>query len=268
MFIVPQICSINASFVAGTEDSAKYLFTTSEPLIEYNYQQFQALMQYSKPLHETYAFESLGAYNDFVKKTSLPTGVSDNLICTPSMATMPDDLFERIMERSDLSDQNINYIKEYRKNSMKIFNSGLNKFKVNEFVVMPDKDDILAGKVKPDLPSLDIYYTAEEFIQHMQNIVRLMDDNNNYYFRPLFESPFENLIISSSDDGLSLITKTEKPIRVFLLENKSMSQFLAEYLNNLYREVKPGTHYKEDTRTQLREYIESIEITSQNPSKL
>ncbi len=268
MFIVPQICSINASFVAGTEDSAKYLFTTSEPLIEYNYQQFQALMQYSKPLHETYTFESLGAYNDFIKQTSLPTGVSDNLICTPSMATMPDDLFEKIIERSGLSDQNINYIKEYRKNSMETFNSGLNKFKVNEFVVMPDKDDILAGKVKPDLPSLDIYYTAEEFIQHMQNIVRLMDDDNNYYFRPLFESPFENLIISSFDDGLSLITKTEKPIRVFLLENKSMSQFLARYLNNLHREVEPGTHHKEDIRTQLREYIESIEITSQDPSKL
>ncbi|HZJ77107.1 MAG TPA: hypothetical protein VFC70_05295, partial [Oscillospiraceae bacterium] len=100
-----------------------------------------------------------------------------------------------------------------------------------------------------------IYYTAEEFIQHMQNIVRLMDDNNNYYFRPLFESPFENLIISSFDDGLSLFTKTEKPIRVFLLENKSMSQFFARYLNNLYRKVEPDTHHKEDIRTQLMEYI-------------
>ncbi|MCK9268706.1 MAG: hypothetical protein M0P14_08340, partial [Alkaliphilus sp.] len=127
-----------------------------------------------------------------------------------------------------------------------------------EFVVMPDKDDILAGKIKPDLPSLDIYYTAEEFIQHMQNIVRLMDDNNNYYFRPLFESPFKNLIISSFDDGLSFITKTEKPITVFLLENKLMSKFFTKYLNNLHREIEPGTYHKENIRTQLMEYIELI----------
>lgn len=258
MFIAPQICSINASFVAGTEDSAKYLFTTSEPLIEYNYQQFQALMKYSKPLHRTYTFESLGAYNDFVKKTSLSTGVSGNLICTPSIATMPDNLFEKIIERNNLCSQSINYIKEYRKNSMETFNSGLDKSEVNEFVVMPNQDNILAGKVKPDLPSFDIYYTAEEFIQHIQNIIRLIDDNNNYYFRPLFENPFKNLIISSFDDGRSFITKTEKPITVFLLENKLMNQFFAKYLNNLYRKVEPGAYHKENIRTQLMKYIKLI----------
>ena len=144
MFIAPQICSINASFVAGTEDSAKYLFTTSEPLIEYNYQQFQALMKYSKPLHRTYTFESLGAYNDFVKKTSLSTGVS-SIICTPSIATMP-DIYLKNYERNNPGNQSINYIKEYRKTVWKHLIPP-DKSEVNEFVVMPNQDTFFPGKL-------------------------------------------------------------------------------------------------------------------------
>lgn len=255
MFILPQVCSVNAAFVAGTEDGAEYLLTTRQAQIEYHYRQFQALMQESRPLLRSFALNCLDDYSSCVASVPLCAVASVHLRGTLSAATMPDDLFEEILARSTLGDRQKVFARGYRAEGIDRFELSLKNGGVTELVAVPDDEDLFAHRIKVDLPMEDIYYTEKEFARHVQHIMQLIQTGDHYRFYPLPQNPFDNVIISVWKEKQSLVIKTDKPVTAFFFENVLMDQSFLKYLESLAQTTMPGAYRKENAVAQLVKYI-------------
>ena len=256
MFILPQVCSVNAAFVAGTEDTAEYSLTTRQAQIDYHQQQFQALMQESCPLLRALTLSHPGDYFDCMESIPLCAAASVHLLSTLSIATMPDDLFEQIVARSMYSDNDKALVRMYRKNSISRFELSMKSGGVTELVAMPSDEKLFGQQVRIDLPTGNLYYTEKEFAWHIQHVIRLIETRDGYRFYQLPESPFENVVISVWEGKQSLVVKTDNPVTVFIFENMLMNQSFSKYCETLAQTIMPGAYRQEYIVSQLLKYTE------------
>lgn len=255
MFILPQVCSVNAAFVAGTEDTAEYLLTTRQAQIDYHHQQFQALLQEGRPLLKALTLNHLNDYYSCMEAIPLCTAASRHLLSTLSIGTMPAELFEQIMLRSMYSDNDKMLARAYRQNALSRFELSISNGGVTELVPMPSDEMLFAQRVQIDLPARNLYYTEEEFTQHMQYIIHLIKTRSCYRFYPLPESPFENVVISIWGIEQSLVVKTDSPVTIFVFENMLMNESFSKYLETIAQTIMPGAYRQENAIAQLLKYI-------------
>ncbi len=251
MFILPSVCSVNAAFVAGTEDSAAYLLTARQSQIDYHHQQFQALMQESRPLLRTFTLNCSSDYSNCMATVPSCAAASVHLLNTLSVATMPADLFEHIIGRSQLKEDEAAFAREYRASSLARFEQSLKNGGVTELVAMPGDEALFAQRVRVGVPVHELYYTEEEFAQHVRHIIQLIKTHRCYRFYPLPESPFDNVIISVWEEEQSLVIKTDEPVTVFFFENILMNHSFLKYLESLAQTIMLGAYRRENAVAQL-----------------
>ncbi len=251
-FILSQKCSINSSFVHGTHDSAEYEFCTEKNRVEYHHRQFYELLN-NNSFHLVTVF-SLRNPDDFHQFTKAPLNKSGNEIhlrYTIPISTMPDETFERILLRSNLSPEEKAFAEEYRNNNVADLIHSLKKYSITDLISIPNKNDIKSHKVKIDLPKpiigKTLYYEEAEFSSHVANIKRLLLDNENYHLYILPESPFENVFISVLGEAQSIVVKIDNHATLFLFNHPLMNRAFSSYLNSIAEKVMPGDYNRYKT---------------------
>ena len=245
-FILPEKCSINSSFVNGTQDSAEYEYCTEKSRISYHYRQFNELLKNSRPLINVFSLRSPGDFRQFAQATSNKSGYEMHLRYTMPISTMPDETFEKILLRSGLSDEEKAYAREYHKCNVDEFLHALKIYGVTDLIAMPDENSIKSRKVKIDLPKpiigKTLFYEENEFLSHVANIKKLLLNNDNYHLYILPESPFENVFITVLGETHSIVVKIDDPATVFLFCHSLMNHTFSSYLNSLAQKVMPGDY--------------------------
>ena len=104
----------------------------------------------------------------------------------------------------------------------------------------------------------NIAYTPETYILHLQNILRLMDQYENYYFLPYQEEKQDyNLIVS--EGCMALLIHTSEPILVLDIRRPEMVLACREHLLRKAEKVEYSGIQRAKSRMELRALIRELQ---------
>lgn len=215
--------------------------------------EFQDYLALCRPLMDIFNLQNSDVFwkllYDFEKKDS-------NIIMlnpVPSHFTMPASVSKAIYSRTDCK-----WLSNRQKNLEESFIRQLQKgFTITEILNLPSPDLVKADKVP--VPMCDLFdnpklcYTAGEFKEHLENLVKLLKENDNYRVI-LFNKAPNDIILYAKEDIGAVISRSVPPTTVFGISQQNMIASLWEYLQNLLAKVPT----KKMTIGLLKKYIEEL----------
>jgi transcriptional regulator with XRE-family HTH domain len=207
MFIEPENACIFSCYVSGREENTRYYFTTDKDELSYYQGFFNDLMEDCKPF---FAMEPGGMKPQLspMRKDSEVHIVNNTL----SFATMPKELINSILERSDLPGETRRAILSEHLTRSETLKKKLFEGVVHECVNIPDEAALFEGRVRIDTELATLYYAPEEYAEHIRCILKLCEDCPAYRFYPLSEAPFRNIKLVTGEHIALFECLSEHPI--------------------------------------------------------
>ena len=236
IFHVPNLISITSSCVQGTEKNAEYVLTTNKNAVDYVTQQFDALLSSCTTLMKIYSKHTSDKFMLRFGEYELQNGSVKSLLNSLPLYTIPEKLLDRILLRNNISEDIKYRIKQLYYSRVKRFEKRITENEHIEICVIPELEDIttISLDICGFIYDQPIYYNADEYKEHINNINKLISIYPKYKFVPINVSPFKNVsIIYKKRIGLLLI-KNSQPITVFLISNQSICTAFENYLDIIH----------------------------------
>lgn len=258
LFVSPETAGICASLAIGTEDTGVYNYFDAREKTEYYDKQMNALMENAKPLIKVFKKNRVNDFLFFTGELSKTPGALKKLPTSLSFATIPPDLLERMLKRSGAEKEEVDSLLSIHASRVKQLERELKNGSVIEYVVFPNDDDLLAGKVMLNLSDTfaqkTIIYTPEEYSEHIKHLMDLLK-NDHYNIIPLQENPYINIQITVKEDSGAMVQKTDNPITVFWFSHPLMLKALSKYIDAIGQKSKLSITNKEELIAYLGKYI-------------
>lgn len=234
MFVAPGTAAIIANIASGTEDEGLYLYSGSRERTTYYEKQMDALLKNAKPLIKVFKKCNSRDYILLIGELSKVKGSLKKLLPSPSLATMPSGLLERMLLRSDADNEEIKNILAVHAESVKRLETELKSGYVTEYTVFPDERELSEGTAAVDLSEAfserKLFYTPEEYSEHIKHLITLFE-NYRYNIIPLTENPHANIRVTVKEDVGVMAVKTGEPVTAFWFSHPLMCRAFSEYID-------------------------------------
>lgn len=258
LFVAPGTAAICASLATGTEDIGIYHYSDTQERTTYYEQQMNALMENAKPLIKVFKNNRVNDFLFFTGELSKAPGSLKRLLSSPSLATIPSVLLERMLRRSGTREEEIDSILTVHASCVKQFERELENGYVTEYVVFPNDEDLFAGKVMLNLSEAfsekNVFYTPEEYSEHIKFLIGLLE-NDHYNLALLPESPYGNIQITVKEDAGAMVQKTDTPVTVFWFSHPLMCKTFSEYIDVIGQRSKLSITGKKELVKYLGKYM-------------
>lgn len=198
LFIASNKAAIFGSFVRGTEDTGEYHYITNDK-VNYFEKQFSALAAHAKPFVRMFMPEDSKGLLFLQKEMLRVQGEIIKLLSSLSIGTMSQSLFNKIIKRCLLDEKTAQKMIAYHSTQQLILEKSLQSGIVSEYVYLPNDPFICGTKIPLNIGdmflNIPIYYTAQEYSEHLSDIVILLNKSENFHFIPLKENIFPHLQI-------------------------------------------------------------------------
>jgi len=170
---------------------------------------------------------------------------------TPALYTLPENLAEKIQRENP----NLNFLTPYRYGRKKFFKALQNKPNYESIIL--SKIEEHGGDYKLLFAGTFLNYSKEDYLVHIEEIIRLLKEERNYnlFFR---ESSSVELAIMIKEDGGLIAEKYNKPETLFFTKCISFIDVFICYFNSLIE----GSKLKE--KGDVIKYLESIIETNRS----
>lgn len=207
MFINPEHACVISGYVLGREKNARYAFVTDKDELAYYQVFFNDLMEDCRPL---FVIEPGGMNPQLTPmRKDAEVHIVNN---TLSLSTMPKAVIDSVLERSALPDETRSSIlaeHSFRSDALK---EKLGEGVMHECVSIPDEAALFTGHVRIDTELASLYYTPEEYAEHIHRILQLSEECPAYRFYPLSEAPFRNIKLAASEHAAMFEYLSSRPI--------------------------------------------------------
>lgn len=258
IIIVPGLCVQYSSSVALGSTSDITMFSTDLTLVNAFEEQFREHISLCRPalISHTDPKDSL----PYFKNLSSQPGDIIQMVTPLSINSIPKDLLNYYIENTDNPGWKFTF-EMYLENAA-AFEKSLKDKKLIDLSSVATAEEVRAGKVYvassfptyPDHPR----YTPETYALHLQNILRLMDQYENYYFLPysLNDQQFYNLTVS--EGGQALLIRTRPPFLMLELRRPEMITAFREHLLRKAEAIGYDGIHREKVRMKLRALIQEL----------
>ena len=263
MIVVPGCCVQYSCSVALGSTNDITMFSTDPQLVAAFEKQFQQ--------HLNLCLPSLTVHTDpgettpsFSRVFSLQGDVVQ-AINSLSITSMPRELLELCIREVEPGRWNQTfqlYLKE-----LPHFEELLSRRRYIDMCQLATAEEIRAGSIPLSAPANSDYsryfYTPETYCIHLENILRLMDQYENYCFIPLHEKEVPDYNICVSEGSLALIVRTAIPLTLLKIHRPPMVTAFREHLLRKAESVGCERIDREKARMELRALIQEL---SNSPS--
>ncbi|MEA4833148.1 MAG: helix-turn-helix transcriptional regulator [Oscillospiraceae bacterium] len=240
IFLCPDMACIEACHVKGFEGNGLYNYYTDHSHLELLKKEYLGLLAMCEPLIKIYTEND---WSNFLLGSNdlSPNGGVTSLLNSLSIGSMPESLLLSMLKRVKLGENETNQIMSFWNYRKKFYDDALLNGYIYEFIPTASDEQLLSENAPLNLGSimvgLEIYYTAEEYAQHIKNIITLLDEHTNYRFYLLPEMPFSNMQIIINN-GYVIVMKSNTPRFAFTFTHPLMIGAFNEYMNRLKEQYK------------------------------
>ena len=178
-----------------------------------------------------------------------------------SISTLPRQLLEQYIQETDKANWKISF--QMCLDEIPHFE---NQLKHEIFINMSrlsTVEEIRAGQV-PIASDFKTYsghpcYTPETYILHLRNILRLMDEYENYYFVPVPKKSRQDYNLIVSESGLALLIRTTAPVLMLEIHRPELVQACREHLLRIAEKGEYNGIGRTKVRMQINSLIEELQ---------
>lgn len=234
IFIARGSGCINSCYVTGQNESARYIYDTSEEMLHYHESMYEALLENCRPL--IFIRQTAAEWKRYViqEKENKISVISNTL----SLDTMPQETFDSIMHRIELSEENKDKLYEEWKQHRKLFENYLLNGNIIEYIPlhlwkdMAHEEKMMIDDVFADTTVVQIAYTAQEYQHHMQYMRELAEKYSKYKICFLENIPFSKIKIIIKQKSV-IIRRLQVPFIDFEVTHPLIIQAFNAYLDKL-----------------------------------
>ncbi len=244
LFIAPNTAAVVSNSIMENTHGMLNFYTTDKQAINALKKEFNDYLYICKPLMNVYTAEKQDEYNEWIIK--LAKQPQNTIISPPylSQISMPETLQKEILNRVGVP------INATTNNS---------SHKIIELLTLPDpqmvRDNAVPATLSNPMMIDNIYYTKDEFVQHLENIIKLLTDCRYYNAVINDGADSQNLIYVKEGIGVVLAT-VKTPSVVFFISEPNITAAFTDYLMRKVGKLKKDT--KEKTIAMLKSYIATI----------
>jgi len=258
LFIAPGTAAVASSSVATqTEKVANFLYT-DKAAISALAEEFNSYLAICRPLMHIFTPKNKDDYYktlfQFENETTNSILKSDCL----SSITISYDLSEKVINRIDC--ENKDKLLSYQKNRIISFESSLKDVKFTEIISLPDIEKVKSGSQRVEFSDMfsnsELYYAPEEFLCHLENILRLLKSYDNYNIYISSEKEIQGFMLYAKEDIGVLVAKTGYPSVIFAINESNLTAAFWDYLRIMVSNFMKTK--KKDTINILEEIIKEF----------
>ena len=256
--VVPGRCVQYASSVGLGSTSDITMFSTDLTLVKAFEKQFQDHISLCRPslnVHQDLRDFNL-CFLDFFSRQ----GDTVQAINSLSISSMPQELLEYCVQKSN--DPGLANTFQMFLNDLPHFEKRLGQEPYVEMCRLASAKDVRAGIVPmaspSDLYNGNLYHTPETYCLHLKNILRLMDQYENYFFLPLQEKEWPDYNIFVNESGIALILRTAEPIIMLEIRRPLMVTAFREHLLRKADSIGYEGIHRKKIRMKIRALIQEL----------
>ncbi|HZK44591.1 MAG TPA: transcriptional regulator [Syntrophomonadaceae bacterium] len=263
-FIAPETAAITSSSVSSkTENAANFLYTNKK-IITSLVDEYNSFLYLCRPLMRIFTphnkqEEFLAIIEEFENETSNTIIKTDTL----TDISMPLDVVKSFLEKIPNIEQE--KLLTYHLKRVANIADNLSKYSFIEIFTLPSLELILTGKVAVNFSDIlnnkALFYSPEEYLKHLKNLIRILDTYNNYHIILTKDNYLEGSIIYVKEDVGVFVAKTWPPSIVFAINETNMVAAFWDYMNNILNKNPLSKQNRLQTTDELKELIFSIEAT-------
>ncbi|NPV91259.1 MAG: transcriptional regulator [Firmicutes bacterium] len=264
LFIAPKTGAVISSSVGNMVDQAANILFRNRKAVESFIEEYNQYLSLCRPLMRIFTSKDEAAYmNTLMEFESEPV---DTLIKTASLSilTMPEVVASQILDR--YGSQQKNRLIDYHRMRIEKFKNLLQSNSVTDIVKLPDISAVTGGGVRVTFSDMlggsPAYYTAEEYIMHLENIVCLLETYENFHVCLVPDMSEDRYMVYAKEDVGALVAKTSIPPVILAMNENNMTAAFWDFLNSVIGEKAYTSLDNTATAKEIRAYIQQIK----NPS--
>lgn len=258
MIVVPGRCVQFAVALGPGKSSDITVFSTDLQLVGAFEKQFQEYLSLCRPALNVHrdTREAIPCFLDFFSCH----GNSVELINSLSITSAPRELLERWTQESKDAVWATTF--QIYLDNLSHFEEQLSQDRFIDMCYLASAKEIRSGTVPVASSSRNYcgqpYYTPETYCLHLKNILRLMEQYENYIFLPLAKKEYTDYDLFVSEDNMALIVRTAEPLMTLEIRRQPMVTAFQEHLLRRAEAAAPNGFSRESIRLELRSLIQEL----------
>ena len=224
----------------GKKSSYRTCLTRNADEIKHYNRRADDIIQSSSRMISVIDFENKDRRKEFMSEDSSTSGKRKNILSTPPIYTISDDLLDRILKRNEIPEEDCRRITEYIASERNRILGILEKSKIEEYVSEVSKEEYKEKPVFLSLSGLfyerDIFYTFDEYQEHLGLVKEFQNQHKNYLLRLGKDMGFRKIQIFMHEGQWVMVSKNKSPAIHFVIEHpairQSMEKMLETFIDN------------------------------------
>ena len=231
---VSGAAALTGECINGYHDKGKYFLTSNKTDIAYYRDKCNCLLSKASPLMEIYRTESQNAFNAFMTSSTNIIGNRRRILYSLPIHTISEELLLRILKRNKISNDNIKNILKSVKNQKQIIETILNSNTFNDELSELSKEDF-----DKDIPALSlsdsfyehrIYYTYDEYLEHLNLTKQYAKTQKNYTLKTDSNKTFKNIQVLICQNKYVMISKDTSPSIHFVIHHSKLRNAIENFI--------------------------------------
>jgi len=103
-----------------------------------------------------------------------------------------------------------------------------------------------------------VFYTAEEYINHLENLVNLLDTHENFHVKFIGDETSDHYMVYVKEDFGALVAKTTTPPIILAIDENNMNAAFWDYLIIIIGSESSYLRGREENYKKLTAYIDRL----------
>ena len=231
--------ALTGECIKGSHNKGMYYLTNKEKEIKYYREKSNLLLKKANSLMDIYKEDNKKEYELFLQDDEKLLENRRRILSSLPLFTIQDKLLLEILERNNVSKEDIDNIIKYKNKEKKHMENILKLNIISDYIYSISKSDF---ESEPTCLLLDnmfynkqIFYTYEEYIKHLNQTKCYANKNNNYQINLNERRIFTNITITITDNSYVIISKNLNPSIHFIIRHPKLMSAIKDF-NPLVKE--------------------------------
>ena len=220
--------------INGYHDKGKYTLTINKTDISYYKTKADCLLKKATPLMEIYKEDSKNAYATFLSSSAKLKANRKRILSSLPVHTISDDLLLKILKHNNISNEDIEKIQEAVKVQREILEIIIQNYIFEDEISRLSREDFekapLSLFLADNFYDKKIYYTYEEYLEHLNLTKKYEKNNKNYKLSINANNIFKNIQILICEKNWVMISKDTSPSIHFVIKHPKLRNAIENFI--------------------------------------
>lgn len=237
---VSGAAALSGEAIEGSHGEGKYYLTKNKTELEYYTRRAEALLKHANSLMDIYREDNAEKFKAFLISDMSTSGKRKGILSAPPLYTMSEELLEKILRRSGVSDEKADAVKSLLKRQSRAAAEILKNNTIEDEIPCITRESFEKSPIALSLPEIfyenDIYYTYEEYIKHLDETRAYAEKNKNYSYKKTAAPVFDNLKITIHEGEWAMVSKNKSPAIHFVIRHPKLRGAIEKFSPPLVEE--------------------------------